>query len=700
MESLAVKYRPQTLEEIVSQESVTKILARQVSEGKIKNCYLFTGASGCGKTTTARALARLINGNSNGVIEVDGASNNGVDNIRALITSASERAIGAEYKIIIMDECFTENTNIITSVGNKAIKDVQVGDLVLTLDGFKKVVKTFNKEIDSNRLVSVKLNNSKKVDVTDNHLFLTVNGWVKAKDLREGDVLIDNQSVSRLWQGISDTEHNLFDGMWTNTSVATEAQKVFSQKVHAYLCNLWKGVGNNTQKNTADLFNGMLFDTAYKKAEGAICLRTWDGTQEISIRKCEEVSDTDTRNEAKEFNPNEAVQSNGKQYINTKDATDEEYSWNTSLLDRTAWGEWTLYTPTVDFEREFGECLGVGISNSNGDNKGKQPKQISYLLQVRPCLSRKNDWDRGGWQNSLAERTTIQRLEEDKLFGTVRVESVEVYQRTDRHRIEEGIRNSTRVYDLAVEDCPTYFANGVCVHNCHMITVQGWNAFLKTLEEPPKYTIFMFCTTNPEKIPITVLNRLQRFNLQRIPANKIEERLNFICKQELFTNYKEACAYISKISNGQMRDAITALDKCASYDTDLSIDKVLFALGNFSYDMFFDLLNAIIDDNEGAVLQIINSIYYDGKDLNQFIISFTAFILDVTKYLIFGNFDVLQIPTSYQNALDNVIKIENVQLYYNYLIDMLYKLREAVKFDTDIKSTSEILFLKMARNIE
>lgn len=339
MESLAVKYRPQTLEEIVSQESVTKILTRQVSEGKIKNCYLFTGASGCGKTTTARALARLINGNSNGVIEVDGASNNGVDNIRALITSASERAIGAEYKIIIMDEC-------------------------------------------------------------------------------------------------------------------------------------------------------------------------------------------------------------------------------------------------------------------------------------------------------------------------------------------------------------------------HMITVQGWNAFLKTLEEPPKYTIFMFCTTNPEKIPITVLNRLQRFNLQRIPANKIEERLNFICKSELFTNYKEACAYISKISNGQMRDAITALDKCASYDTDLSIDKVLFALGNFSYDMFFDLLNAIIDDNEGAVLQIINSIYYDGKDLNQFIISFTAFILDVTKYLIFGNFDVLQIPTSYQSALDNVIKIENVQLYYNYLIDMLYKLREAVKFDTDIKSTSEILFLKMARNIE
>ena len=84
------------------------------------------------------------------------------------------------------------------------------------------------------------------------------------------------------------------------------------------------------------------------------------------------------------------------------------------------------------------------------------------------------------------------------------------------------------------------------VDECHMITTAGWNAFLKILEEPPMYTIFMFCTTDAQKIPATIINRVQRFNLTKVNTQEIKNRLRFVCEQEHFINYEESIDYISK----------------------------------------------------------------------------------------------------------------------------------------------------------
>ena len=91
MPSLSVKYRPNDFNEIVGQDVITKILNYQLQTGKIKNTYLFCGASGCGKTTAARAFIRRLNNSDNSAIEIDGASNNGVDSVRAIIADAKER---------------------------------------------------------------------------------------------------------------------------------------------------------------------------------------------------------------------------------------------------------------------------------------------------------------------------------------------------------------------------------------------------------------------------------------------------------------------------------------------------------------------------------------------------------------------------------------------------------------------------------
>ena len=110
MEALAVKYRPKTFEDVVSQNAIIRILRKQIELKQFKNCYLFCGASGCGKTTVARIFANAINQGNGNPIEIDAASNNGVDNVRQLIKTASERSLDSEYKIIIIDECHALTT--------------------------------------------------------------------------------------------------------------------------------------------------------------------------------------------------------------------------------------------------------------------------------------------------------------------------------------------------------------------------------------------------------------------------------------------------------------------------------------------------------------------------------------------------------------------------------------------------------------
>lgn len=104
-QSLAIYYRPKTLDEIVEQASTVRILKQQLQTGDLQHCYLFCGGTGSGKTTMARAFYSAINSGVGQPLEIDAASNSGVDNVRALIKDAYERSITGQYKIIILDEC-------------------------------------------------------------------------------------------------------------------------------------------------------------------------------------------------------------------------------------------------------------------------------------------------------------------------------------------------------------------------------------------------------------------------------------------------------------------------------------------------------------------------------------------------------------------------------------------------------------------
>lgn len=232
---------------------------------------------------------------------------------------------------------------------------------------------------------------------------------------------------------------------------------------------------------------------------------------------------------------------------------------------------------------------------------------------------------------------------------------------------------------------------------CHSFSNTGWQAWLKCIEEPPTYTVFIFCTTDPQKIPATILNRVMRFNLTRIGAHDIRDRLKYICAQEGFTNYNESCDYLSKICYGGMRDGISLLEKCANYSTDLKIDNVLEALGNYSYDVFFKLCNALIDGNEKQVLEIVSQYYDKGNDLKLFVNQFLDFCIDVSKYSLFKTCDVTRIPVSMESDLKYATGFDNPEKYYMYVIDKLLELKNMVKSEVDARSTVEVMLLQIAR---
>lgn len=230
------------------------------------------------------------------------------------------------------------------------------------------------------------------------------------------------------------------------------------------------------------------------------------------------------------------------------------------------------------------------------------------------------------------------------------------------------------------------------IDECHQITSAGWNAFLKCIEEPPKYTIFIFCTTELQKVPQTIVNRCQMFKLKRVSDKDILDRLKYICNNENI-NGQDGLELIAKISHGSMRQAISYLDKCKDYSNDITIDNVTKCLGNYSYDVFFKLTNYIIDGDKKSILILLDTLYNDGLDLKLFISEYFEFILQLLKYIIFTDVNVINIPSSYEDSIKYTINIDGAEKFFNLLLDRVLKIKQLIKGDDDIKTTIAVMLL-------
>lgn len=233
------------------------------------------------------------------------------------------------------------------------------------------------------------------------------------------------------------------------------------------------------------------------------------------------------------------------------------------------------------------------------------------------------------------------------------------------------------------------------IDEVHMLSQGAFNALLKTLEEPPSHVIFILATTEPHKIPATILSRCQRFDFQSLDKADIVERLQYVLNAENIKATPEAVDLIAESSEGGMRDALSLLDQSISYSTDdvISEDDVLAVSGNISSQIILHMLKEALESNSAEVLKSLGEIISDGKEIPRIINDVIIFLRDAL---------LAKIGSS--NSLKSVYKTEEYQVFlakisneiiYKWL-DILNDTLNNIKFTTQKRVYLELGLLKMA----
>lgn len=234
----------------------------------------------------------------------------------------------------------------------------------------------------------------------------------------------------------------------------------------------------------------------------------------------------------------------------------------------------------------------------------------------------------------------------------------------------------------------------------HAITTQGWQAFLKTLEEPPEKTIFIFCTTNPEKIPPTIQNRVMRFNLTKIPTSLIRNRLLDICEKENIIDKEDCCDYIAKLANGGMRDAISYLEKVSEFSKNLEIENVINILGSYNSKELLNLTNYIIDNNQAKIIKLLDTIENEGKDFKLFVDEYLKCILNLTNYCMFHDISLTTFPTYLEEDIKYTISFDKNKEAFNLITENLLDLKLQIKYDTNYNIVVKAYFVKILKEVK
>ena len=206
------------------------------------------------------------------------------------------------------------------------------------------------------------------------------------------------------------------------------------------------------------------------------------------------------------------------------------------------------------------------------------------------------------------------------------------------------------------------------IDEVHMLSTGAFNALLKTLEEPPEHVKFILATTEPQKLPATILSRCQRFDFKRISNEDVVKRLKIICKESNIEITEDALKIIAVLSEGAMRDAISILERCSGEQQGLiDEDQVRELVGIPKTMQIYEIVKGILEHNCDTVIEVTNNIINAGKDVDNFLWEIIKYIKDLLVYKSSKSLEIYNAEEKEQmiKLVEDVSKERLLQLIYD-----------------------------------
>ena len=235
----------------------------------------------------------------------------------------------------------------------------------------------------------------------------------------------------------------------------------------------------------------------------------------------------------------------------------------------------------------------------------------------------------------------------------------------------------------------------------HMLSAGASNALLKTLEEPPAYVIFILATTDPAKLPVTILSRCQRYDFKRIDINTIAARMKELLDAEGVQVEDKAVQYVARAADGSMRDGLSLLDQCVAFNFGelLTDDKVLDILGAVDTEVFSRLTRAVMSSNVSEAMNTVEDVVMQGREIGQFVADYLWYLRNIMLLKASDGNDMEEVLNI---SSDNLVllKEEAAQLDMNAVlryINIFSELQQTLRYATQKRIMLETYLIRLMR---
>lgn len=702
------KYRPRDFTEVVGQEHVTGAIQNAFRTGRVAHAYLFSGPRGVGKTSVARLIAKSLNcansskisegnfddklstrrsvgegglpipcnqcsfcndfndGRASDVIEIDAASNRGIDEIRQLREGVRFVPTQGKYKTYIIDECLTADHLITLGDGGvRSIADLKDGDEVLSVDiktgAFisKKISHWFHRTTD--KLVYIRTPQSTLKCTPTHRLWVMRQGMsclVQAQDIERSDFLMSPALLPHVSRNTFTTEQLAFlaliqcDGHVSKDSATIQVEiskdvqyfvSVFQRGIHAWGCG-----GNFSVKKTKrgttllryyspkmkEILVGLHCPAGKKSAlidiSDVVFQAPLDSIQAyIDMCFCCEgdaVADFKSGMYKLNFTSVSEVFAKKLQLLMKK------FGIGSSLIvinrENTAYHRAYRIGVTGYDLRLFQTKIGLTLKRKAARIRGqlslreKQdgiPVQIPFLAKRRELQISHRILNAHGIY--LDKTQALTRATAKEFIALADVSEMMPYLEFRYEKILSitSQEEKVEVYDFTVDDTHTFVANGLCSSNCHQMTKEAFNALLKTLEEPPAHAVFVLATTDPEKVPATIISRTQHYNFRRPQPAEMADRLIAMATKEGVSLEPDAARLIAMAAEGSFRDAESILGQVmAVEDKKITREEAEEILGLPKREAAKQMFTLVAQKKAPEALALIQELSEAGYDLTYF----------------------------------------------------------------------------------